>query len=271
MAKRPLVTLTTDFGLTDPYVAAMKGTILRHCPSADIVDISHEVPPHDIFSGAFLLANAAPCFPEGTVHVAVVDPGVGTDRSILAGLFGGSVYVFPDNGVITFIKEMLPLQGLISVRNMNFLPQTPVSPTFHGRDIFGPLVGHILKGNPISRLGPTPAKYKLLEIPCPQPRGEELVGRAIYIDHFGNVISGISRAHLQERWKDLDDLHVYCQGRHVGPILATYGLVETGRPLAIFNSMDLLELAVNQGRFCDVFNAPLGAEISVRRQKFIEA
>ena len=153
MANRPLVTLTTDFGLADPYAAAMKGVILHCCPEAQIVDISHQVPSHNILSGAFVLANAAPFFPPNTVHVVVVDPGVGTDRAILVAQFGDQLYVFPDNGIITFIKDAYPLQNMVEVKHFDLLGIESPSGTFHGRDVFAPLVGYIFSGKPISRLG----------------------------------------------------------------------------------------------------------------------
>jgi len=270
VAKRALVTLTTDFGLADPYVAAMKGAILSQCPLAELIDISHEIPPHQILSGAFVLAEAAPFFPPGTVHVVVVDPGVGTDRSVLVGLFAGQTYVFPDNGVITLIQERFTLEGLVVVRNLRLLSAGGASATFHGRDLFAPLVGYVLNGNPIRKLGPTPERYTLLKLPRPFGQGEDLLGRVLHVDRFGNLITNITRTHLQKRFSKLDALNVSCQGRPVSPLRTTYGQVEPGRPLALINSMDLLELAVNQGRFCDVFQAAIGAEVAVRQQQFIE-
>ncbi|MBN1555927.1 MAG: SAM-dependent chlorinase/fluorinase [Phycisphaerae bacterium] len=266
MANRPLVTLTTDFGLADPYAAAMKGVILRHCPDAEIVDISHQVPSHQVLSGAYILANAAPFFPPNTVHVVVVDPGVGTDRAILVGQFGDQLYVFPDNGIITFVKEAYPLRNLVEVRELGLLGVEEVASTFHGRDIFAPLVGYIFSGKPISRLGMMPDSYTLLDLPEPRGQEGEINGQVIHVDHFGNLITNITRKHMLQRWENLTQagLEVYCQGRHVGPLQSTYGQVEPGRPLALMNSMGMLELAVNLGRFRDSFDAGFGADVSVR-------
>ncbi|MCD4824524.1 MAG: SAM-dependent chlorinase/fluorinase [Phycisphaerae bacterium] len=271
MAKRRLVTLLTDFGSADPYVAAMKGTILQYCPMADIVDISHNIPPHQILHGAFVLANSAPCFPEGTLHVVVVDPGVGTDRAILVGQFGGHLFLFPDNGVISLIKQMLPLEGIVSVRNEKFLPHTSeISHTFHGRDIFAPLAGHILNGVDISNLGPAPSRYKLLDMPTPQEENGELIGRIIYVDHFGNLISNISQEDLRRRWASPEALQVQCNGQPVGKLAVTYGHVAAGKPLALFNSMGLVEVAVNFGQACDMFKAGVGAEVRIRETKYLD-
>ena len=272
MPKRALVTLLTDFGVADPYVAAMKGMILRYCPAADIVDISHDVPPHQILSGAFVLAGAAPYFPSGTLHVVVVDPGVGTNRAILIGRFGGQVFLFPDNGVITFVKEILPLEGLVSVRNFSFLQEEKeVSPTFHGRDLFAPLAGQILSKADIAKFGPTPSQYKLLELPVPYAQGNDLVGEVIHVDHFGNLISNITEQDVKRHWSDVNSLQVNCNNRQVGFLAGTYALVQADSPLALFNSSGHVELAVNQGRACDLFQTGLGAEIRIRETKFLDA
>jgi S-adenosylmethionine hydrolase len=267
VANRPLVTLTTDFGLADPYAAAIKGVILNYNPQAQIVDISHQVPSHHILSGAFILANAAPFFPPNTIHVVVVDPDVGTDRAILVAQFGDQLYVFPDNGIITFIKESYPLQNLVEVTNFELLGVDGVSATFHGRDVFAPIVGYILDGKPISRLGSVPENFTLLDLPEPQADGESITGRVIHVDHFGNLITNITQNHMQERWENLDEagLEVYCQNQHVGPLKTTYSQVESGRPVALLNSMGMLELAVNQGRFSDAFDVGNDADVSVRR------
>jgi S-adenosylmethionine hydrolase len=267
VADRPLVTVTTDFGLADPYVAAMKGVILQFSPDARIVDISHQVPSHQILSGAFVLANAAPFFPANTLHVVVVDPGVGDDRAILVAQFGDQIYVFPDNGIITFVKESHPLQNMVEVRHFELLDIRGASATFHGRDVFAPLVGYILSGKPISRLGSVPTHYTLLDLPEPKADDSEMTGSVIHVDHFGNLITNITKNHLQERWSNLGhaNLEVYCQTQHVGLLQTTYSQVEPGRPLALINSMGMLELAVNQGRFSDAFDAGNGATVSVRQ------
>jgi S-adenosyl-L-methionine hydrolase (adenosine-forming) len=272
MAKRALVTLTTDFGSADPYVGAMKGMILRHCPQADIVDITHDVPPHEVLSGAFTLAHSAPYFPDGTMHVVVVDPGVGTDRNILMGQFGGHYFLFPDNGVISFIKQIMPLQALVMVRNEAVLPPSSgISTTFHGRDIFGPLAGKILSGVDINDLGPTPSTFKLLDLPDCQDEDDSILGWVIHVDHFGNLVSNITQDRVFRYWKETGSLSVDCRGKTVGPLLSTYADVERNQPLALFNSMGYLEIAVNQGRACDVFQASLGAKIRIREQTFLDS
>lgn len=262
MAKARIITLLTDFGTVDPYVAQMKGVLLGMCPAAHIVDITHHVEAHDVVGGAFRLAEAVPYFPPGTVHVAVVDPGVGTERPILAAGLGGHYVVLPDNGLITFLTRRLPLEELVQVRNQRFLPQDP-SRTFHGRDIFAPLAGWIANGLGLARLGPRPQTYTLLEIPEPQQQDGALVGQVIYVDHFGNLVSNVSQAHVDRAGLSLERVHVTCGRHEIGPVRGTYGNAEEGRLLTLVNSMGFVEVAVNRGRACDELEAAIGSEIRV--------
>jgi S-adenosylmethionine hydrolase len=268
---QPIVTLLTDFGAADPYVAAMKGTLLCAYPTATLVDISHEVPAHDVVAGAFVLAAAAPCFPRGTLHLVVVDPGVGTDREILVGQFGGQLFLFPDNGVITLIKEAMPLEGLVAVRNAPPGTFGPISSTFHGRDLFAPLAGQILRGANVAELGPTPAKYRLLDLPAAERTTDGLLGQVIYVDHFGNLITNLLEADVRRRWADLRDTELLCGDERVGAFANTYGLAEKGKTLALFNSSGRVEIAVNQGRACDALSACVGTEVRLRDKKILDA
>ena len=261
MARSHLVTLMTDFGTRDPYVAAMKGAILSTDPQATIVDLSHDLPAHDVLAAAFALAQAAPWFPPDTLHVVVVDPGVGTDRRILAARFGKHSYLFPDNGIITFIAASQPLQSIVAVHNRDYLPSGDPSTTFHGRDIFAPVAGRMLRGLDIRRLGEQPDSYKLLDLPEAVERDGALVGQVIYVDRFGNLVTNISRKLVLERWEYIDRVHVSCGPADVGAIQGAYDFVPQGQALALFNSMELLEVAVNRGRACDALDAAFGTEI----------
>lgn len=262
MAKRKIVTLLTDFGTGDPYVAAMKGVILHGCPGAEFVDISHEVPAHNVLAGALVLGNAAPYFPPDTLHVAVVDPGVGTDRPILAGRFGGQTFLFPDNGIISVVASKLPLEGLVTVRNRQYLPPGPASATFHGRDVFAPVAAHILNGLDIRNLGTLPGRYTLLDMPAPTVGESTITGRVIYVDRFGNLITNLARTFLIEHTY-MEELRVNCVGQDLGPLKHSYGYVAPGAMVALINSMGMIELAVNQGRACDVLGVGVGAEVCV--------
>lgn len=267
MAKQLLATLLTDFGAKEAYPAAMKGVILSLCPQAQVVDISHDIPPHDVLAAALVLGESAPYFPPGTVHVVVVDPGVGTDRRVLVGQFERRTYVFPDNGVITAIAERSPAEALVVVRNPAFLPRFPASTTFQGRDVFAPIAAHVLNGLRIHRLGPQPETYKLLELPPCQETEGEIVGQVIYVDSFGNLISNIPERLVRERWMDLEAVRGTCGGKDVGGLQVAYGFVDEGRPLMLFNSMGRVEVAVNRGRACDVLEAGFGTVVRLKARR----
>jgi len=264
MARQMIATLLTDFGTRDPYVAAMKGVMIGLCPDVHLVDISHDVPPHDVLAAAFVLAQAAPSFPTGTVHLVVVDPDVGTDRDILAARFGGQVFVFPDNGVISFVAGSMPLEQIVAVRDKRYFATSDPSGTFHGRDILAPVAVRILLGLDLRRLGPQPDKYKLLDLPpVAEPPGE-LAGQVVYVDHFGNVISNITEAAIRHRWAVPDRVRVFCQGKDYGPLRGTYGHVAAGEPVALINSMGLLEIAVNRDQASRILDARIGTAVRVR-------
>ncbi|MBL7218567.1 MAG: SAM-dependent chlorinase/fluorinase [Phycisphaerae bacterium] len=260
MARANIVTLLTDFGTEGPFAAAMKGVILQVCPRAQIIDISHDIPPHDLLAGALVLARSIPHFPPGTVHVAVVDPGVGTNRAILAGRYGQQTVIFPDNGIISLVERVLPLQDIRLCRNLPHHPRF-ISSTFHGRDIMAPLAGHILNGLNISALGPRPATYKLFELPNPSVEGACITGQVMYIDRFGNLITNISGELARQVGGNLRTVTTTCNAQDAGPLVHTYGLVELDKPLVVFNSTDMIEIAVNQGRADKLFEAEVGTPV----------
>jgi S-adenosylmethionine hydrolase len=260
MGKIGLATLMTDFGTSDPYVAAMKGVILGKCPVARVVDICHDIPPHDVMAGAFVWAHATPYFPEGTIHVGVVDPGVGTERAVLAAVLGGQIFLMPDNGLISLVGAALPLEAIVVVQNEKYLPQVGTSRTFDGRDVFAPLAGEIMNGLDIHDLGTQPQTYKTLDIPDPLCDGDSLVGQVLYVDRFGNLIS------------PEDGVSVLAEHRPgAGKVPGGAARVSrrypgVGQPLALFNSMDLVEVAVNQEKASDVLEAGVGAEVRISPQ-----
>lgn len=265
MPRRRIVTLLTDFGLRDPYVAAMKGVLLSRIEDVTLVDISHEIPPQDVLGAAFVLAEAARCFPPGTVHVVVVDPGVGTGRSILAARYSQQTFLFPDNGVITQVDAIMRLEEMAVVRNKRYLPDAEPSMTFHGRDLFAPVAAHVANGLSIQELGPRPQTYKLLEIPLPAVAPGRIDGQVVYVDAFGNLVSNVPEGLLLETFEDPNSLSVFCGACAVGPLRGTYGDVEPGEPVALVNSMRLLEVAVNLGRANEALQAGFGTEIRVTR------
>jgi S-adenosylmethionine hydrolase len=211
-----------------------------------------------------VLEGAAPYFPPDTLHVVVVDPGVGTERRILAGRFGGQTYLFPDNGVISMIAERGPAEELVAVRNTDYLPPRTIPSTFHGRDIFAPLAAHILNGLSISRLGPLPDTFKLFDLPPCRQEGQDIIGQVIYIDRFGNLVTNIPALAVTQHWDDLDSVAARCGDKEAGTLHGSYGFVEPGQPVVVFNSSGRVELAVNRGRASDVFQAVVGTEIRLR-------
>ena len=205
------ITFTTDFGYADPYVGAMKGVALGINSNASLVDVSHAVEPLDIVHGAFVLANSAPFFPTGAIHVAVVDPGVGTKRRALAVQAEGQVFVLPDNGLLTFllrdagalsevaaeapfldpVEVDVPDSWRVIQLTKEAFWRKPVSPTFHGRDIFTPVAAHISNGVDLSELGEPIERIICLNIPVPGWDGDTIEGRIVRVDHFGNLVSTI--------------------------------------------------------------------------------
>jgi hypothetical protein len=194
----PIITLLTDFGTKDAFVGVMKGIMLGICPEAKIVDVSHEVPKYNVKYGAFLLSQVAPYFPEGTVHVAVIDPGVGTSRRriILRGRWG--VYVGPDNGVFSLVIEKEGIVNAVEIRDKRFmLPH--VSSTFEGRDVFAPVSAYLAKGVKVEEFGPE--VHDLIRFPMVKVEtiDETVIGEIIHIDSFGNIITNIQRDSLKDR------------------------------------------------------------------------
>jgi len=193
----PIISLLTDFGLKDPYAAEMKAVILSLCPNARIVDITHLVEKFNVRMGAFTLASAAPYFPKGTIHVAVVDPSVGTKRRALLVETDEAFCIGPDNGVLMLAAKKHKIKHVYSITNKRYmLPE--VSSTFHGRDIFAPAAAHLAKGSRPDDFGPEIKDYLVPEFAEPQVSLNELTGEVLYIDDFGNIITNISKNHLEK-------------------------------------------------------------------------
>ena len=189
-APRPLITLLTDFGTRDAYVGSLKGVILSLNPEVRLVDLSHEVDPQDIRAGAFMLAEAAAYFPPGTIHLAVVDPGVGSRRRALAARCRGHYWVGPDNGLFHLIFNRAPDLAMVSLENPAYF-RPRVSATFHGRDIFAPVAAHLSLGVDLDDFGPRVTDPVSLAFPEPEFGPETIQGEIISVDRFGNLISNI--------------------------------------------------------------------------------
>jgi len=260
----PVITLLSDFGLRDPYVAEMKAVILSIHPEARIVDVSHEIEKFNIRMGAFVLASAAPYFPEGTVHVAVVDPGVGTKRRPILVETKRAFYVGPDNGVLMLAAKREGTHHVYEITNSQFmLPR--VSRTFHGRDIFAPAAAHLARGCKLSDFGSEIRDYVVPSFAKPCLTRDALVGEVLHVDDFGNVVTNISRAEYEKvGMREGEVLRFRLRDRVVKlRFCSAYGEVSVGKSLALIGSHDFLEVSVNQGRASERFGVKAGDKVSV--------
>lgn len=256
-ADYPLITLTTDFGVRDPYAAAMKGVIHRLCPKARIEDLTHAIAPRDVWEAAYFLAGAAPWFPRDTIHVAVVDPGVGTERRPLLVHAGGQYFIGPDNGIFSVALREFPLESAHVIENPAFMLHN-VSPTFHGRDIFAPAAARLANGADAHDAGPVAKQLIALDIPEPSVRsGGVIEGEIVRVDRFGNAVTNIHR-----RLCAADSIYtVRAGGAAIPEISRTYGDRRAGELLALFGSSGYLEIAVNQGSATDAFTFHRGTPV----------
>lgn len=242
----PTITLTTDFGLQDAYVGSMKGTILSIHPHVRIIDITHEIPAHSILRAAFLLREACPRFPPETIHLAVVDPGVGGPRRPLLLKVEDRFYVGPDNGIFGRLLEDFPLQGAWRLESREyFLPA--ISRTFHGRDVFSPVAAHLARGIPPDAFGPTAADPSGLPYSSPHEESDTLRGQVLWVDRFGNCVTNLTEK-VVSGWAQDVPFVVHAASKSFEQLSSSYGSIPKGEALVLFNSMGLLEIACNQGR-----------------------
>jgi len=261
-----IISLLSDFGLKDPYVAEMKAVILSICPETRIVDITHGVEKFNIRMGAFMLASAAPYFPKGTIHVAVVDPGVGTKRRPIVVVTKQAVYVGPDNGLLMLAAQKQGVTHVYHITNREFmLPK--ISRTFHGRDIFTPTAAHLAKGKAPSEVGPEIHDYAVPKFAAPSLDKNMLHGEILHIDDFGNMITNISEEELKKTGiRDGDNLQVELREKQIGlKLCRAYGEVGARCPLAIIGSHGFLEISVNQDSAARRFEAKIGEPVRVTR------
>jgi hypothetical protein len=262
-----IITLITDFGLADEYVGVMKGVILGIDPAARIVDVTHAIEPRDTAQAAFTLAAAYPQFPPGSIHVVVVDPGVGTERRLLCLESDGHFFLGPDNGVLTPPLRRAPESGLRLLQNPA-LRRPEVSPTFHGRDILAPAAAHLSRGVPAERLGPAvdrEAALRLAGMEAETAPDGAVIGRIVHIDRFGNLITNIHRDLLAASGVEIPGTaaRIEVGGRRLRGVSETYARVEAGRPLTLIGSRGLLEIAVNSGSARDFFRSRRGDPVRV--------
>ena len=254
--RKPIITLTTDFGLQDHYVGAMKGVILGICPQAQIADISHEVKPFQIYQGAFQIAQAYACFPPKTVHVVVVDPGVGTARRPILVEAASQYFVAPDNGVLALIYAAQPHHARV-IANQRYFRQ-PLSRTFHGRDIFAPAAAHLAAGLPASRLGKRIDDHLRPAFLMPRRTGKRTwAGQILHIDRFGNLVTNF---HVRD-FPDLENRNTSLAigPRQVNVLARNYAECGEGELFMIVGSSGYVEVSVYQGSAARVIGCETGA------------
>jgi len=258
-----VITLTTDFGTSDWFVGTMKGAIARIAPRCTVVDLTHDLPPGDIRGGAFTLAASYRFFPKGTIHVAVVDPGVGSRRRAIAVQTANGVFVGPDNGVLSWALAKEKLRALHALENEAYFLK-PVSQTFHGRDIFAPVAAHLSRGVPIQKLGPALRDFVRLDWPEPRMRRGGLEGEVVYIDRFGNAITNLEGRMLEGSGRASCEVHR--KRRRNCPLKTFYQAVPPKRPVALVGSSGFLEIAVNGGSAEKILSLRIGTRVVLRAQ-----
>lgn len=262
----PVITLLTDFGYQDSYVGVMKGVILGICPTATLIDLTHHIAPQNIAAARFNLLNAYPYLPQGTVHLVVVDPGVGTARRALALQTPRGYLVGPDNGVFSGILATESAIAAVALTNARYWRSPHPSHTFHGRDLFAPVAAHLAAGVDLMQLGDPidPTSLEECFIPAPIMTEHQIEGHIQHIDHFGNLITTIPAAAVQQSgWT----MHI----REVRvPLGQTYGEVEMGAAIALVGSHGWLEVAVNGGSAADQLRLSVGDKLQLRNEDSLD-
>ncbi len=259
---RPLIALLTDFGTQDHYAATMKGVILGICPDASLVDITHDIPPHDVTAGALALAAAYRYFPAGSIFVAVVDPGVGSARRGFAADVGDYRFVAPDNGLLTQVLRESPAKKMVELTERRYARPT-VSRTFEGRDRFAPAAAWLAKGTQLSALGRAITEVHALDI----PRAEEVTGAVrgvvLRVDRFGNLVTNIDRKMVERLGQA--GITIDAAGQRIERLVATYAELPPDGVGALFGSTDQLELAAPSSSAADRLGLARGAAVTVSR------
>lgn len=268
MRPNGIITLTTDFGLADSYVGTMKGVILSIAPDARLVDITHDISPQNTHQAAYIVQTFYGYFPAGTIHMVIVDPGVGSERRAIALGTPNAVFVAPDNGVLTYVwRDALAKWGpeaceVVELAEPRFW-RSQISSTFHGRDIFAPVVAHLAAGASLYALGPRLSS--LTEADLEQPargRAGDMVGRIIHVDHFGNCITNITPQHLEEAGLT-GPIAVRIIDQRIAGLRRTFSDVPVGALIALIGSSDHLELAVRNGSAAQTLGVGIGDTVRV--------
>ena len=259
---RPVIALLTDFGTKDHYAGTMKGVALGICPEATCIDITHDIAPHDILGGALELAASYRYFPPGTVFLVVVDPGVGSTRRPLAAEAGGYRFVAPDNGVLSYLFASGEIGRVVEITAASYLLH-PVSQTFHGRDVFAPVAGHLSRRSGIGRFGQATARYVRLPLPVPTKRGARvLVGSILHVDRFGNLISNITARQVREfRAANGQTVEIHIGTYIINELVGSYSKGSRRTPSALINSSGNLEIFLQEESAAQSLRVGVGEEV----------
>jgi S-adenosyl-L-methionine hydrolase (adenosine-forming) len=260
---RPVIAFLTDFGTRDHYAGTMRGVVLGICPDVTLIDITHDIAPHDVMEGALQLAATYRYFPVGTIFVAVVDPGVGSSRRGLAADVGDYRFVAPDNGVLTAVFRETAPKRVVELTERRYARPT-VSRTFEGRDRFAPAAAWLAKGIQLTAFGRNVTDYRQLELPVPVDAGDRLEAVVVHVDRFGNLVSNIDRR-LFDKFAGAHPIELSAGGHAVRRVVATYAEIQAGEVCGLFGSTDHLELAANSGSAADMLGLTKGALVTVRR------
>ena len=260
--RRPIITLTTDFGVKDPYVAEMKATILNISPNATIVDITHQIEKFNVRMGAYVLASASPYFPKGTIHVAVVDPSVGTRREPILIQTKHYYFVGPDNGVLALVARKEQIKHVYKIINRKLM-LAKVSNTFHGRDIFAPTAAHLANKTPPAKFGPEIDNIVIPRFAKIVRRKNMFIGEVIHVDDFGNIITNFGEKEL-ELMEINHTINVRLENAMLElKLCRTYSEVQLHKPLALIGSHNLLEISINQGNAAKTFKVESGSKVTL--------
>ncbi len=263
MKNSKIIALLTDFGLTDHYVACVKGSILSINPEANIQDVCHAIKPQAIREGAFLLREAYRVFPEGTIFVAVVDPGVGSSRKAICVQTSKGYLVGPDNGILSLALSEEPTYEIRLIQNDQFF-RKPVSSTFHGRDIFGPVAAWLSQKDIFKEVGEKIETIKDLEISKPKLTGNFLIGEIVYIDQFGNSITNIKKESAKKLGKEISpSAQIEVASKHLSRLCVFFSEGQAKELISVWNSSGFLELAVPNGSAETEFKLKVGDEVKV--------
>jgi len=260
--RKPIITLLTDFGTKDHYVASMKGVVLSINPQCTLIDITHHVEPHDIEAGAFILSNAYSSFPKGTIHLCVVDPGVGGPRRPILVVTQNYFFVGPDNGLFTIALWKEKVKQVVALTNQKYI-FSQVSTTFHGRDLFAPVAGHLSLGVKPNAFGKEVHSWTKLIFNKPRIEGKKLIGEVLHVDAFGNLISNIDEKQLLHFVKDQPFI-IKTDKRIIKGLKRGYWEGKKGEAMALFGSGGFLELSVREGRAQKILKVKKGDRILVQ-------